>query len=238
LPFNYLGSFTDDRYALLITPEGGKLVRTPEYKKNENLIKRTGMVTIYDKGSALFKVSDSYSGCHYGDYRTNFVMKTDDELKRYLYSSLRFYDFTVNSVSWEEQKTAKPSVGLNYGISVNDFTVITGSKIIFNPAIEGPHYLKDSPVAMLIPASETVTDSITYYIPYGYKVDFRPENITLNTEFGRFIYRIRVEPDRIIYTRYLELNKQKVSAEKFVELREFINSVAKADREMIILEKS
>lgn len=40
LPAGYLGSFTQDRYALLLTKEGGRMVRTPAYNKDRNFIER------------------------------------------------------------------------------------------------------------------------------------------------------------------------------------------------------
>ncbi|MCK7533460.1 MAG: hypothetical protein MZV63_21720 [Marinilabiliales bacterium] len=52
LPFNYLGDFTDDRYALLITPDGGKMVRTPAFTRKENLTERTGLMFMTTGGSA------------------------------------------------------------------------------------------------------------------------------------------------------------------------------------------
>ena len=235
IPFNYLGSFTDDRHALLITPEGGKIVRTPEFRKNDNLRKRTGTVSLYESVASLIKISDYYSGYNYWNATSTYGKQSEVEMKRNLYSTLRFYDFAVNSVSYNEVRSEKPSASFSYGISVNDLTVTMGKRIFFNPTIEKDGYLKESPVTMLIPKSEIRIDSLSYYLPYGYRIEYLPENITLDTEFGRFSYQLKAEGNKIIYTRYLEFNKGIVSQEKFQELRKFINSIAKADMERIIL---
>ena len=235
IPFNYLGSFTDDRQVLLVTPEGGKIVRTPEFRKIDNIHKRTGTISLFESGASLFKISDNYSGYNYWNATSTFGKQSEDEMKRYLNSSLRFYDFAVNSVSYSEVRSEKPSASFTYGMSVNDLTVTMGKRIFFNPTIERDGYLKESPVTMLIPKSEIKIDSLSYYLPYGYRIEYLPGNITLDTEFGKFSYQLKADGDKIIYKRYLEFNKGIVPPEKFQELRKFINAIARADMERIIL---
>jgi hypothetical protein len=235
LPFNYLSSFTDDRYALLITPEGGKLVRTPEFKKSENVFKRTGSISLYTPGASLCKLSNYYSGYNYGNADGIFNMKSADEMKRYLYSNLRFYDFDVTAVSFNENKSENPSASFFYSFSVNDITTVMGKRIYFNPSIEKDGYLQDYPTGLIIPKSEIKIDSISYSLPYGYRVEFLPADVSLENEFGKFTYHLELKNNIIIYKRYLELNKGSFSMERFNEIRSFINSIAKADREKVIL---
>jgi transglutaminase-like putative cysteine protease len=185
-PFNYLGDFTDDRPALLITPQGGKMVRTPSFSKEDNLFKRTGEISIYDSGSSLIKISNSYSGYNYGNASMLFRTKSEDEMKKFLYSSLRFYDFRVNSVSYREEKSEKPHSLFAYSISVNDLTVKMDKRLYFNPTIKKDGYINDSPVDILIPQSEKMIDSISYYLPAGYRVEYLPGNVDIETEFGKF----------------------------------------------------
>ena len=109
LPFNYLSSFTDDRYALLITPEGGKMVRTPEFKKSENVLSRSGSVIIHGQGASIFNISNSYSGYNYGDADLVFGNQAEEEMKRSLYSVLSFMILPYRAVSFTEKKSEKPS---------------------------------------------------------------------------------------------------------------------------------
>lgn len=234
-PFNYLGDFTDDRYALLITPDGGKIVKTPAFSKEKNLFKRTGEISIYESGSSIMMVSNSYSGYNFGKASILFGTRSDDEMKKFLYSSLRFYDFTVNSVSYKEEKSEGPQSLFTYSLSVNDLTVKMGKRLYFNPTIKKDGYINYSPVDILIPQSEKMIDSISYYLPVGYHVEYLPENVDLETEFGKFSYQLEAVNDKVIYKRYLEMNKGTVPSEKFQQLRNFINSIAKADKENIIL---
>lgn len=235
LPFNYLGSFTDDRPALLITPNGGKLVRTPAFRKNENLFKRTGNVSLNNFGKSSARISDFYSGIYYEQASDLFGLSSDEEMRRYLNSSLKYWDLNTTSVKFSENKSETPSAIFAYEVSINNFATMAGKMMIFNPTIDNAEYLQDFPMAMEITQFNISFDSIAYSLPLGYKVEFKPPDVKVENEFGKFSYQIEAKNDKLIYKRYLELNKGEIPVEKFQAFRSFINSVAETDREKIIL---
>jgi transglutaminase-like putative cysteine protease len=235
LPFNFLGNFTDDRPALLITPEGGKLVRTPAFVKTENVFKRTGTVSMNNFGKSSAKLNDYYSGVNYQKASARFGQASDEEMKRYLNSYLRFSDINSAGVKFTETKAEKPSAVFAYDVNINDFAVITGKVMTFNPVIEKAEYVQDFPASIEIPEYNISSDSITYNLPIGYKVEFKPADVRLENEFGKFSYETEVKNNKLIYKRYLEMNKGVFPVEKFEDFRNFINSVARADGELIIL---
>jgi len=238
LPFNFLGNFTADRYALLITPEGGKLARTPGFKKTDNVLSRTGSVFLNVLGASSGKISNSYSGYYYSIASSLFGKESEEELKRYLYSVLNFPDFNVAAVSYNENKSEKPTSEFNYSLTVSDFGVRNGQRIYFNPSVSKEEYILDFPSALEIVESQIVSDSISYNLPLGYEVDYLPEKVIIENEFGNYRYQLDIVRDKIVYRRYLELEKCKIPIERFDAFRSFINSIAKSDRDRIILRKS
>jgi hypothetical protein len=237
LPFNYLSSFSSDRFALMITPDGGKMVRTPSFRKSENLLSRTGSVFLNILGASSGKISNHYSGYNYGIASSLFEKESDEEMKDYLSKSLRFSEYKISSVSYREDKSEKPMATFSYELSVNNFATKAGERIFFTPSVTKTEYLQDFPSALKIVESQISTDSISYNIPLGYKVEFIPENVTINSDFGKFNYSLEIKNDKVIYKRYLEMLKGIVPLTQFNEFRSFINSVAKTDRENIILSK-
>jgi hypothetical protein len=65
-----------------------------------------------------------------------------------------------------------------------------------------------------------------FYVPLGYKVEYLPKNISLESNFGKYSYHLESKSDQIVFIRSLELNKSDIPVEKFSEFKEFINSVA------------
>jgi len=234
-PFNFLGNFTDDRYALLITPDGGKLVKTPAFKKGENVIKRTGTISMNNFGKSTAKLSYYYSGMNYDTASALFGQASGDEMKRYLNGTLRFSDIDLTEVNFSETKTEKPSAIFAYNAGINDYAVLTGKVMTFNPSIDDAQYLRDIPMPMEVPEDNISYDSIAINLPLGYKVEYKPDDVRLENEFGKFNYRVEAKNDKLIYKRYLEMNKGEIPLEKFQAFRSFVNSVAKTDRERIIL---
>jgi hypothetical protein len=238
LPFNYLGDFTADRYALLITPEGGKMVRTPGFTKYRNQIKRSGSIYLNILGASSGKISNSYSGYTYDQASSLFSLDSEEEIKRYLISVLSFSDFNITSASYKENKSESPSADLTYGISVNNFATTSGNRLFFSPTVINGEFMQDSPSDLEIKESQIATDSIFYNLPLGYKVESLPGDMKIKNEFGEFNYELRIINDKILFERYFKVNKGTVPVRKFYEFRSFVNSVASADRGKIILTKT
>ena len=86
-PFGFLGSFTDDRNALLITEEGGKIVRTTKYDQSVNTQIRTATVNIDRKGNAQLNAITKYKGLQYENVEYQFL-RNEKEQKENLYERL------------------------------------------------------------------------------------------------------------------------------------------------------
>ncbi len=238
LPFNYLGDFTSDRYVLLITPDGGKMTRTPGFTKNDNQLKRSGSMLINGTGTASGKIEAVYSGILYSKATSLFGLESEDEMKRYMYSVLRYSDFTVSTVNYREEKSEKPTATFSYSISINDFSVPSGQRIYFNPPVTKEVFMQDFPTALRITENTIESDSILYTLPGGYRVEYKPDNVSIESEFGSFRYNIETDNGKLIYKRYLEMNKGIIPVEKFPDFRNFINKIARTERERIILTRT
>jgi hypothetical protein len=234
-PFNYLGSFTCDRHVLMLTPAGGKLVKTPEYKKEQNLVERSGSIFFNTAGTSNARLKTAYHGYYYSDISRQYSLQSEDEMKRTLYSLIQYPDFTVSSASYKEDKSENPSSEFSYQVSIKGFGAASGKQIYFTPSLTISEYLPVDTFLLEITVPRINVDSITYWMPPNYSVESLPEDINLTNEFGSYKYSLRNIGERIILYRRLELNKGVIPVEKYPEFREFINNVARADRSVVAI---
>ncbi len=237
IPFNYLGSFTAGKNALLITPEGGKIVKTPALTKEQNKFIRNGSLFLNVLGAASGRISNNYSGYNFGLASSRYSMQSEEEIKRFLSSSLLFTDFNVSGISYTEKKSENPSSELVYQLNIKNFTTTNGSRMYFNPSVTVQDYLQETPLHLKIPVSDITSDSIVYTLPINYTVEFIPESIDVVNEFGRFFYSLEAKGDRLFLKRFLELHESEITTDNYNEFRNFINTIAKTDRNKIILIK-
>jgi hypothetical protein len=237
LPFNYLGSFTENRHALLITPDGGKLVRTPESKKEENLILTKGSFKLNSAGNSAVKVSTNYSGYYY-DISRGYSLQSEDEMKKSLYTSIEFPDFTIVTAGYHEKKSEKPEAEFNYEANIKGFCLSTGKELMFTPSLNKMDYLRKDTSILQIPVSVVSIDSLTYNCPVNYTLSSLPKDVSLKTDFGTYNYSIKSEGDKLHFYRRLELNEGLISENEYTAFRSFINQISSSDHGMIILERS
>jgi hypothetical protein len=237
LPFNYLGSFTCNRHALILTPEGGKLVKTPGFKKEQNTIARSGAFFFNTAGTLSARIKTNYSGYYFGSFSRVMSLQSEDEMKRTLYASLDYPDFNVTSVKYTEVKSENPTSELQYQVSIKAFGATNGKQIYFSPSLSKMSFLPPDTVLLKVPVSDITVDSLTYWIPEGFSVGSIPEDVRLKTDFGSYFYDVENNGERIIFYRRLELSEGLISEEKYDQFKEFLNKVAKTDRSLIILNK-
>lgn len=81
-------------------------------------------------------------------------------------------------------------------------------------------------------------DSITYDLPAGYTLEFKPQDIVHKSEFGEYKASIKVEGQQVTYVRSLQMGKGTYSKDLYPKYLEFLNQIIKGDAQQVVFVKS
>lgn len=239
-PFDYLGSFTHDRYALMVTPQGGKLTRTPKSPMIENSQVRTGSFQLKPDGTINGKYSAKYSGLQYGKL-DNELQKGDDDLKDMFYKNVPFSACTVREIHLEADKSV-PSIKKEVAFRVDNYASQTGRRLFLQPNlinVRDNHLpeekTRNSNIWMEYPRIDM--DTLRYEIPEGYHVEHKPDDITVSKPFGEYSATFTVKDSVLTYVRRYRQKFKRLPAKKYSAFAGFMNRVAKADKRKLVLVK-
>lgn len=240
-PFGYIGNFTDDRHVLVVTDDGGKLVCTTSYSKEDNKQIREIKAKIEESGKATAEVKTEFTGLQY-DNRSHIIIKSKDDQKKALYKILDINDFTIKSLDYIENKTMIPSVEEELSLSLNRYASISGKRIflplnMLNKRSSIPKKLKKRTNDVVLRYAFIDVDEIEYEIPEGYTVEYLPEDMELKTQFGTYQTTVEHSENKIQYKRTIKMNKGRFPAESYTEFRDFIKQIVKADKTKAVLLK-
>lgn len=240
-PCGYLGTFTDDRKVLLVDSEGGRLIKTKAYTKENTFTSRKATVQLEDTGNADVSVNTVYSGIYYDDLTPFFQMdKTDKE--KFLRRRIEIPNFSLVDYQLENMKSEIPTVRENLTLALRNCCSIVGSRLILplnlmNKINEVPKQVdsRESPVEIRRPLQQE--DEITYELPAGYALVKVPEPISYSTKFGEYASSVENRDNQIIYIRKMSINKGTYPAEDYPEFRTFFENISKADQLKCMLVK-
>lgn len=242
LPFNYLGGFTCDRHVLMITENGGILTRTPVYTKDMNRQIRSGTVTLSPDGKTSAVIETGSSGRQYDP--VHLLMYADqDSQKKWLYNQIDIPDFNINHFSFEEGNGSIPVMHEFLDLTLNRYVTTSGKRLFFQPNLmsrmlitSGIKESRSYDLQFNFPYIDR--DSITFVLPDGYHVEFIPKEVSIESRFGRYAFRILNQENRIIYLRRMEWNKGRYPREFYPEYRDFVKKINTSDKIKIVLVKS
>jgi len=240
--FGVLGTFTENRNALLITPEGGVLVRTPKSKSTQNVFNCTTKVMLNDDASG---VSESYVTT-LGEYKEDLIHyilneKRDDQ-KKFLVSYLGFIqpdDFSFT----KELKTDSSDMAFKLEIEkIPEFTA--GSKMFLNPRIykiwnEKLPVDKNRKNDFYFECPFIKNDTTVYQLPENYTVENLPVAKDNKFEYGAFKtnYTYDDKANTITSVASLQLLKNVIPPDKFELTQKFFSKVIEEYTEKIIIKK-
>ena len=233
LPFNYLGSFTSGRSVLLVTPEGGKLARTPSFRNSKRSV--SGMITVGGREASTAVIGARASGLAF-DYNQVYAGKPEEELKRIINQELDLGTYNTERASYVEQREGDPASVLSYTLTMPDFAVETGSRIHFRPCLEPFEYQPFDTIGVRVFEMPALYDSIIFNIPAGYKPELIPGGVWKEGPYGVYSYEIEVLNDgKLLFTRQLKINRGYYEGEKAKELFTFLNMAARNDHRRVYL---
>jgi len=83
----------------------------------------------------------------------------------------------------------------------------------------------------------TDIDSVEIKIPAGYQPEAIPQDMKIQTKFGKYFSSVKVMPDKILYYRNREQYSGTFPPSDYNELVKFYEQIYKADRAKIVLVK-
>lgn len=242
VPPGYLGSFTSDRYALLVTEEGGKLVRTPTYQLKDNLQIRRIKAELGADATLQIKAETRYTGLQQESFHNLINDLSKDKVKEVLHESLDFGTYDISRFDYKETRAVLPVVEEQLDIAVANYATITGKRLFIVPNImtrTGRKLAVDSTrqFDIVIGMAYQDIDTVEISIPPGFTPEAMPKDMSLTTPFGKFTASTRLQGDKIYYYRNLEHFNGRFPASQYNELVKFYEAIYKSDRSKMVLVK-
>lgn len=242
IPFGFEDDFTDDRYALLIKPDGGEIIKTKSYVEKDNSQLISGSYSIDESGQLRGSVSIKSTGVRYGAKydldRSSQEVRIDREKGEF--SSLN--NLKIEKISIENNKETV-ELTENITLSAAVYGIINTNQIIFpfnafnnDPTIPQRYRNRKNPFE--IPRGFYDEDSITIKIPENYTIDFVPENYKLEEKFGSYSLELKQVGNSIHYKRTVLINKGLYDNSDYEIYRKFRLQLAKIDNSKIIITKN
>lgn len=241
VPVGFVGNDNSNRTVLLITEEGGKLVQTPVYKPEDNFQNTVANVALTAEGAANISIKMKYGAAQYEDHLFMTLMEPTDLRKR-LVNNLGIPNMEISAANFRQPDKMVPEMQGTVSLTSNQMLSEGSDKLflilnLLNRTESVPRKVENRKTPFAQTYGFKDNDEIIYTVPAGYKVEFIPKDIVLESEFGKYTAKAVVKDNTIIYTRMKMINSKKYPAEKYNELVDFYKKIYLADKQKAVLAK-
>ncbi|MFT3843984.1 MAG: DUF3857 domain-containing protein [Lacibacter sp.] len=238
-----LGSFTENRNALLITENGGVIVKTPASRSLNNRWISKATAELFEDGSSLIRSRVFVSGEFWESIYYYSDGKTKDEIKKALVNTFGYkapdeFEFKILNDSADGHNI---EIALSY---YKYFDFKAGSKHFFplrqyklndetiKPAETRKYdYLFDFPYIK--------TDSVTFKLPANFKKESLPGTKELKNNFVQYYNNVTLNETQLTLTvtTRLELKDHIIPPKQFNEVAGIFEAIKKDEAQKIILKQ-
>jgi hypothetical protein len=244
-PFNYMGSFTGNRHALLLTPAGGKLVRTPRYGAAENRQERRADVYLDAQGNATATVRTLRTGLEQ-DYSNALLHGLSAaEQKKKIGDRLPLSNFSIAKFSLVAgAPTPIPSMIETLGLTLPNFAPASGKRVFMTANLLSrwsalPAAVGERHSDIWLDNAFAHSDTVRIHVPAGMKPESLPTPVKLTTAFGSYSSQVQTLPDGTLqYVRQLRMPLTHFARTEYAAYVEFRRKISTADKAQVVFLKT
>jgi len=239
--FNELGTFTENRYALLITDEGGVLVATPKSRSYSNTLVTTTTIPMLDDLSAITETVFSAKG-EYREMMNDILKSNKDEQKKIAVSYLGFKQPDDLEFAKESSEGSKTKLRMLVA-KVPEFSA--GEKLFISARM---YKLWSS----VLPKADNrkldfyfrfpfeKTDTTILKLPAGAKADALPKGSEINCKYASFrsSYWYDESSNSVYSVCSLVLKQHKIPATDYPSVKKFFDDLMQDDSQKIVIRKA
>jgi hypothetical protein len=240
IPFGFLTPGSQNRYALLIKPNGGELVKTPSFNVNQNTRISNINIQIDAMGDACFELSTEYNCNQYTDIFSllnSSPKEQKDELQKHLSSSksIKIQNFSLNDNSKINPKAKLHAKGEIYNYTSKTNTMILFSADFFHSNNFFDFIPDNRNLDIFEPYSYSYIDTLRIAVPKGYSPESLPNSVEFNSVYGQCSYKVEQIGETIIIVRKLAINQGQYNCALFDEINEFLQHISDFENRKIIV---
>jgi len=242
IPFGYISLDNANRYALQISADGGKLVRTPRYTEQDNRRISNIQVNLQNDGAASFQLNSEFEE---GEFEDVFgvlhlsAKEQKDALTRWLdVPGLTIQNFSMKDISADTVKAR-----LNVKGETSRYAMPTGNRLFvatnFLIGNSFPSHLStDRQLDIYQRTGYTYEDTLTITIPDSFKVEYLPKKTKLSSSFGNYEITYQQNGDNSIeITRKVVIHQGKYKPDHVKSINNFLSGIASQERQKVVLVK-
>jgi hypothetical protein len=240
-PAGYLSDFTCDRPGLMLTPEGGKLVRTPAYAQEDN---HQGSLTTFkldETGAATIRGTARVRGLLH-DYSRHLADEKDERERKNKFVHIQSYGVSELQTLEINPDPAAPQTAISFILKTTPNYASRSGRRLFVPLLKADPFQRSLPAdtarvhPLQIPLAYSQSDTFVYAYPPGYEAENLPKSKNLTSPYGS--YELVIEPldvGQLRVIRKLVMPAVSVPASQYQEVRQFFIEATKLDNCQAVL---
>ena len=246
-PLGSLRGSLQANYAMLVTPEGGELVRLPQLPPADSGIRRTAKLALDKNGNLTGDFVESRLGDSGMFQRAALRRVTKDEdrikpIESLVSQSLTNFAFT-KAFLVNVDDPSQP-FGYRYSVVARDYAKFAGNLLLVRPRVIGNYTSgileqkepRKYPIELDAPAQ--YTDAFDITLPPGFEVDDLPSPVDVDNNFASYHSKTEVKDNTLHYSRTYEIKQITIPVDQMENLRKFYRIVAGDERSTAVLKPS
>lgn len=232
LAFGYLGTFTQNRPALVLKNNASALIMTPALTFDEVLKTRKISARINADKTVTADFTNTFKGYNYEFISGIMKSWSENERQQYLRMKLVASGFQLDTYSLSVPGRDIPEIELKYSASAAGVLKDYGTESLLKvipmemTILEEPRKRK-LPVKINFPVYQV--DSIEYTIPGNYKISAIPKNISFISGYGEYLADFQVKGNMILVIKHLKINSGTYPLDEYEKFYSFIKSISELE---------
>lgn len=238
IPCGYLSKSTRNRPALMIEKFNSRLIRTPNFDKNDVLTSEKEIYEVSLTESTKLSLANICRGELFEFLNAIDGGANKNDVDRYIRQAMVFDNYDVKD--WKINKSGREDskIELKVNISLNKFVKPIGKDYYFSlsssgvPEFEIPARRK---LPVLIPEPIYYIDTLIYNLPEGYGLKNQFEPVRIESPHGNFSLSLESAGNTIIVRREFLMLDGSIELSKYPEFYSFIDEVRKSCSPKIVI---
>ena len=241
-PAGYLGNFTEDRLGLMLTPDGGKLIRTPVVSDKENQLCRFVQASLNDDRSYSMQIRGIYNGSYCDQLMAGVQHKSAAALQQYLDNKFLLSSYNVTSMHYTPAEGESAPRWIEQ-LSLTAGNMVSGSgKYFFVNINLLPLELPDTEPEDIrnerftVAQWSAIKDTFQIQLPKNFVPGHLPEAVSITAAFGSYQRAMVLEAgSRLNIYRTLIWKKGEYPAEASATLVGLIKKIQRDEQERLVI---